>query len=291
MSRSPARPAVTNALILRATNSSLAGGRPGRRGRPGRAVQRLHRLDPARRGRRQLLPVRHAEHPKGVRVVDAGSGVGHPSRLGGSVAGPNGTVRVQVTGRGGVLAAGVSAVVLNVTVVSPTKRRLHHRLPGRGESADCVEPELQREADGAEPGGRPGRRGRQGRAVQRLHRLDPACRERRRLLPVWQLGLGRPSASSSSEHSSTAQGDEWAGTGRGRAISPRHSTRSDDGKGVENRHDHQGSSLVRPASTPHRRLASPTPLQIGLAGPCLTPSGVAAPAIRTFLGKRARVVA
>jgi len=195
MSRSPARPAVTNALILRATNSSVAGGRPGRRGRPGRAVQRLHRLDPARRGRRRLLPVRHAEHPKGVRVVDAGSGVGHPSRLGGSVAGPNGTVRVQVTGRGGVLAAGVSAVVLNVTVVSPTKRRLHHRLPGRAESADCVEPELQREANGAEPGGRPGRRGRQGRAVQRLHRLDPACRGRRRLLPVWQLDLGHPSAS------------------------------------------------------------------------------------------------
>jgi hypothetical protein len=52
-----------------------------------------------------------------ARILDTRSGLGQPS------AGPVGqgaTIDVQVTGRGGVPASGVSAVVLNVTAVSPT---------------------------------------------------------------------------------------------------------------------------------------------------------------------------
>jgi hypothetical protein len=51
------------------------------------------------------------------RLLDTRSGVGAPT---GKVA-AGGTVALQVTGRGGVPASGVSAVVLNVTVTAPTK--------------------------------------------------------------------------------------------------------------------------------------------------------------------------
>jgi hypothetical protein len=51
-----------------------------------------------------------------ARLLDTRSGVGAPT---GAVAG-SGTVSLQVAGQGGVPAAGVSAVVLNVTVASPT---------------------------------------------------------------------------------------------------------------------------------------------------------------------------
>src|SRR5665648_1212526 len=50
------------------------------------------------------------------RLLDTRFGVGAPS----AAVAPGGTVHLQVTGRGGVPASGVSAVVLNVTVTSPT---------------------------------------------------------------------------------------------------------------------------------------------------------------------------
>jgi hypothetical protein len=51
-----------------------------------------------------------------TRLLDTRIGLGAPE---GAVA-PRGTVHLQVTGRGGVPASGVSAVVLNVTAVAPT---------------------------------------------------------------------------------------------------------------------------------------------------------------------------
>ena len=50
------------------------------------------------------------------RLLDTRYAVGAPS----AAVAPGGTVHLQVTGRGGVPASGVSAVVLNVTVTSPT---------------------------------------------------------------------------------------------------------------------------------------------------------------------------
>src|SRR5665648_1052155 len=50
------------------------------------------------------------------RLLDTRIGLGAPA----APVGPGGTVHLQVTGRGGVPASGVSAVVLNVTVTSPT---------------------------------------------------------------------------------------------------------------------------------------------------------------------------
>lgn len=51
-----------------------------------------------------------------ARILDTRSGVGAPAAIVGSGA----TIDLQVTGRGGVPATGVSAVVLNTTVVDPT---------------------------------------------------------------------------------------------------------------------------------------------------------------------------
>ncbi|MFI7486946.1 choice-of-anchor D domain-containing protein [Micromonospora echinaurantiaca] len=51
-----------------------------------------------------------------VRIMDTRTGNGAPK----AKLGPNGTVNLQVTGRGGVPPAGVGAVVLNVTVAEPT---------------------------------------------------------------------------------------------------------------------------------------------------------------------------
>lgn len=69
------------------------------------------------------LAVDGALTPKGTfyplapqRILDTRSGVGAPK----GAVGPGKTVRLQTTGRGGVPAAGVSAVVLNVTVTGPT---------------------------------------------------------------------------------------------------------------------------------------------------------------------------
>lgn len=50
-----------------------------------------------------------------ARVMDTRGGIGAAARLG-----PNTTMDIQITGRGGVPASGVSAVVLNVTVAGPT---------------------------------------------------------------------------------------------------------------------------------------------------------------------------
>ncbi|MFD7978554.1 FlgD immunoglobulin-like domain containing protein [Streptomyces sp. NPDC059071] len=52
-----------------------------------------------------------------TRVLDTRSGLGAAQ----AKVGPGGTVTLQVAGRGGVAAAGVSAVVLNVTAVNPTQ--------------------------------------------------------------------------------------------------------------------------------------------------------------------------
>ncbi|MDO3703825.1 choice-of-anchor D domain-containing protein [Micromonospora sp. C28SCA-DRY-2] len=51
-----------------------------------------------------------------ARIMDTRTGNGAPK----AKLGPNGTVNLQVTGRGGVPSAGVGAVVLNVTVAEPT---------------------------------------------------------------------------------------------------------------------------------------------------------------------------
>ncbi|UWP87742.1 S8 family peptidase [Dactylosporangium fulvum] len=51
-----------------------------------------------------------------ARILDTRSGVGAPI---GKI-GPSGTLRLQVTGRGGYPASGVSAVVLNITATDPT---------------------------------------------------------------------------------------------------------------------------------------------------------------------------
>ncbi|MDQ4069361.1 MAG: hypothetical protein M3203_07815, partial [Actinomycetota bacterium] len=51
-----------------------------------------------------------------ARLLDTRSGVGAPA----AAVGPGGTVELQVTGRGGVPASGVSAVVLNVTATQPS---------------------------------------------------------------------------------------------------------------------------------------------------------------------------
>ncbi|MCX2184323.1 hypothetical protein KV205_27895 [Streptomyces sp. SKN60] len=52
-----------------------------------------------------------------ARVLDTRSGLGAPK----AKVGPRGTVTLQVAGRGGVVSAGVTAVVLNVTAVNPTQ--------------------------------------------------------------------------------------------------------------------------------------------------------------------------
>ena len=54
--------------------------------------------------------------PLSQRVLDTRSGLGAPA----GPLGPNGTVTVQIAGRGGVPASGVTSVRLNVTAVSPT---------------------------------------------------------------------------------------------------------------------------------------------------------------------------
>ena len=51
-----------------------------------------------------------------ARLLDTSSAIGAPA----AAVGPAGTVELQVTGRGGVPATGVSAVVLNVTVTQPS---------------------------------------------------------------------------------------------------------------------------------------------------------------------------
>jgi hypothetical protein len=51
-----------------------------------------------------------------ARILDTRAGVGAPA----GAAGPGATVGLQVTGRGGVPASGVSAVALNVTVTEPS---------------------------------------------------------------------------------------------------------------------------------------------------------------------------
>ena len=51
------------------------------------------------------------------RLLDARAGVGTPK----APVAAGGTVHLKVTGRGGVPASGVSAVVLNVTVAAPTR--------------------------------------------------------------------------------------------------------------------------------------------------------------------------
>ena len=59
-----------------------------------------------------------------ARVLDTRTGNGAPpAPLGAGVA-----MDVQVTGRGGVPATGVSAVVLNVTVTTADRQQLPHRL-------------------------------------------------------------------------------------------------------------------------------------------------------------------
>ena len=52
-----------------------------------------------------------------ARILDTRSNIGQPSS---SPVGHGGTIDLQVTGRGGVPSSGVSAVVMNVTAVSPT---------------------------------------------------------------------------------------------------------------------------------------------------------------------------
>jgi hypothetical protein len=52
-----------------------------------------------------------------TRLLDTRTGTGAPK----AAVGPNGTLTLQITGRGGIPASGVSAVVLNVTAVSPSK--------------------------------------------------------------------------------------------------------------------------------------------------------------------------
>ena len=52
------------------------------------------------------------------RLLDTRTGVGAPK----AAVAAGGTVHLQVTGRGGVPASGVSAVVLNVTVTAPASR-------------------------------------------------------------------------------------------------------------------------------------------------------------------------
>ncbi|MGB8861236.1 MAG: hypothetical protein WCC60_18405 [Ilumatobacteraceae bacterium] len=51
-----------------------------------------------------------------ARLLDTRNGVGAPA----APVGPAGSINLQVTGRGGVPASGVTAVVLNVTAASPT---------------------------------------------------------------------------------------------------------------------------------------------------------------------------
>ena len=64
------------------------------------------------------------------RLLDTRSGLGAPA----AKVGPGATLNLQVGGRGGVPSTGVAAVVLNMTITSPTGRP-HHRLrdgpPGR----------------------------------------------------------------------------------------------------------------------------------------------------------------
>jgi hypothetical protein len=52
------------------------------------------------------------------RIADTRPGSGYPNA--GETLGAGGSINVQVTGVGGVPASGVSAVVVNVTVVGPT---------------------------------------------------------------------------------------------------------------------------------------------------------------------------
>ena len=71
-----------------------------------------------------------------TRLLDTRSGSG------GTTPGPNGTVALQVSGRGGV-PAGVSAVVLNVTVDAPTAFGFITAWADGTPRPGCVEPELR----------------------------------------------------------------------------------------------------------------------------------------------------
>ena len=113
-----------------------------------------------------------------ARVLDTRVGNGAPN----AAVAAHGTVDLQVTGRGGVPAEGVAAVVVNVTVTGPSKGGYITVYPRR-RPADCVEPELHRRADHPEPGHGQGRSRREGRPHQQLSRHHPPDRRRRRLLP------------------------------------------------------------------------------------------------------------
>jgi len=111
------------------------------------------------------------------RLLDTRSGLGAPAaRLA-----PGGTISLQVTGAGGVPAAGVSAVVMNVTVTEPSAISFLTAWPAGDARPLAFEPELRRRPDRAQPRGGEGRRRGQGRPVQQL-RVDPRHRRRGRLV-------------------------------------------------------------------------------------------------------------
>ena len=78
------------------------------------------------------------------------------SNLGGPTQGPNGTLHLQVTGRGGVPSTGVSAVVLNVTVTN-TQASGFITVWGDEVQTDRLEPQLHRRSDRPQPGCHSGR--------------------------------------------------------------------------------------------------------------------------------------
>ena len=96
-----------------------------------------------------------------------------------------GTLKVQVTGNGGV-PAGATAVVANVTVTGATASELPHRLSGRDHPPARFELELRRRTDRAQPGHRAALERWGARPLQRGgNRQRPG--RRRRLL---RTGLG-----------------------------------------------------------------------------------------------------
>ena len=112
-----------------------------------------------------------------------------------------------------------SAVVVNVTAVSPTARRVHHGVAIGHHPAGDVEPELPGRAEHPEPGRRPGRRRRKDPAVQRIHRHRPTRGRRHRIHPRRNPDRSPAPSHRSRPPGSWTPGPTWVSPARSR---PRH---------------------------------------------------------------------
>ena len=108
------------------------------------------------------------------RITDTRAGSGYPNA--GNTLGTGGSINVQVTGVGAVPTSGVTAVVVNVTVVGPTAPSYVTVFPEGTTQPVVSNLNFTRRSDAGEPGdGSPGQPGRDHRL-----QLQRKCQRRRR---------------------------------------------------------------------------------------------------------------